>query len=74
MLTSESDTENTVLDIMLSVGFQNKATFNSLFKKMEGMTPTEYKKQHTKEQQKAAALITFFLSVVKLIYLNTIHT
>ncbi|PCK08619.1 MAG: AraC family transcriptional regulator [Alteromonadaceae bacterium] len=44
-LTEANKNGATVLNIMLEVGFQNKATFNSLFKKMEGMTPSKYRKQ-----------------------------
>ncbi|MFA0810677.1 helix-turn-helix domain-containing protein [Microbulbifer epialgicus] len=34
----------TVLEIMLESGFNTKATFNSFFRKVAGMTPTEYRK------------------------------
>ncbi|AWF80474.1 AraC family transcriptional regulator [Microbulbifer sp. A4B17] len=34
----------TVMEIMLSSGFNTKATFNSFFKKIAGMTPTEYRR------------------------------
>ncbi|WKD48204.1 helix-turn-helix domain-containing protein [Microbulbifer spongiae] len=33
----------TVLEIMLAVGFNTKGTFNTLFKKRVGMTPTEFR-------------------------------
>lgn len=37
-----------ILGIATSVGFKNKATFNSNFKKIKGVSPTEYK-QHLKK-------------------------
>lgn len=36
--------QKTVLDIMYEVGFNSKATFNTLFKKKMNMTPSEYRK------------------------------
>ncbi|TVZ39870.1 AraC-like DNA-binding protein [Alteromonadaceae bacterium 2753L.S.0a.02] len=44
LLVSEQRQDATMLDIMYEVGFNSKATFNNFFKKMEGMTPREYKK------------------------------
>lgn len=35
----------TLLGIALETGFNSKSSFNSIFKKAEGMTPSEYKKQ-----------------------------
>lgn len=46
LLTSEELKDTTVLDIMYEVGFNSKATFNGFFKKVEGLTPSEYRKQH----------------------------
>jgi len=34
----------TIIDIMGDSGFNSKATFNTFFKKIEGMTPSEYRK------------------------------
>ncbi|MEW5249176.1 helix-turn-helix domain-containing protein [Microbulbifer sp. 2201CG32-9] len=35
--------EQTILEIMLAVGFNTKGTFNTLFKNRVGMTPTEFR-------------------------------
>ncbi|WP_066963367.1 AraC family transcriptional regulator [Microbulbifer sp. Q7] len=34
----------TVMDVLLDCGFNTKATFNTFFKKLVGMTPTEFRK------------------------------
>ena len=45
ILLSDPTQENkNMLDIMLDAGFNSKATFNTLFKKKVGMTPSEYRK------------------------------
>lgn len=44
MLADTNHSNKTMLDIMLDVGFNSKTTFNSLFKKKAGMTPSEYRK------------------------------
>jgi len=45
MLSSPEHESKNMLDVMLDVGFNSKATFNSLFKKKVGMTPSEYRKK-----------------------------
>jgi AraC-like DNA-binding protein len=43
-LSDQANASKNVLDIMYDVGFRSKTTFNTLFKKKVGMTPTEYRK------------------------------
>src|SRR5690606_2947811 len=45
LLADPANARKTVLDIMYDVGFNSKATFNTLFKKKVNMTPSEYRKQ-----------------------------
>ena len=40
----------TVMDIMLESGFNTKATFNAFFKKLTGMTPSEYRRRNSGEK------------------------
>ena len=44
----------TMLKIMDQAGFNSKATFNTFFKKLVGLTPTQYRKEHSKSDIKAA--------------------
>jgi AraC-like DNA-binding protein len=45
LLVDKNAASQGMLDIMYDVGFRSKTTFNSLFKKKVGMTPTEYRKR-----------------------------
>ncbi|MEZ5039590.1 MAG: helix-turn-helix domain-containing protein [Saprospiraceae bacterium] len=40
------DEKETVLEVMYEVGFNSKSSFNTLFKKRTGLTPTEYKQKY----------------------------
>ncbi|MEM9260801.1 MAG: helix-turn-helix domain-containing protein, partial [Bacteroidota bacterium] len=42
--------ERTLLEIAYAVGFNNKNSFNSAFKKYLGMTPSAYKKKLNQEK------------------------
>ena len=41
----KSSSSSKVLDIALEAGFSSKSTFNTIFKKYKGVTPTEYRQQ-----------------------------
>jgi len=44
MLTSAEHKSTTITDIYLQVGFNSKSVFYTFFKKIEGITPTQYRK------------------------------
>ncbi len=46
LLTRPKDKKITVLEVMYEVGFNSKSSFNTLFKKLTGLTPSEFKKNH----------------------------
>ncbi|MBE0336463.1 AraC family transcriptional regulator [Paenibacillus sp. 23TSA30-6] len=52
-LLEQSDRK--VVDIALEVGFDNLSYFIATFKKWNGMTPSQFRKQHEAEQMLAAA-------------------
>ena len=41
--------KKTVLEVLYETGFNSKSTFNNIFKKMTGMTPTEFRKKNQQE-------------------------
>jgi AraC-like DNA-binding protein len=45
LLRTAPRTQLNVIEIAYSVGFNNKGTFNSVFKKVTGVTPSEFRKQ-----------------------------
>jgi AraC-like DNA-binding protein len=45
LLTNPVDKKVTVLEILYEVGFNSKSSFNTLFKKYTGVTPTEYRRK-----------------------------
>ena len=44
LLTSPEDPKVTILEVLYQVGFNSKSSFNTLFKKYTGLTPTEFRK------------------------------
>jgi AraC-like DNA-binding protein len=46
LFTNPKDKKITVLEVMYEVGFNSKSSFNTIFKKNTGLTPSEYKKNH----------------------------
>ncbi len=45
IMKTSKDPKLTVLEVMYQSGFNSKSSFNSIFRKKAGVTPTEYKKQ-----------------------------
>ena len=45
LLTDNADKKITVLEILYQSGFNSKSSFNTLFKKYTGITPTDFKNQ-----------------------------
>ena len=47
--------EYTILAIALDAGFHSKTSFNRMFKKVTGLTPSQYIKQHSLPNSAAVA-------------------
>jgi AraC-like DNA-binding protein len=45
LLTNPKDKKITVLEVLYAVGFNSKSSFNTLFKKYTGSTPTDFRKK-----------------------------
>jgi AraC-like DNA-binding protein len=45
LLTNPVDEKITVLEVLYAVGFNSKSSFNTLFKKYTGLTPTEFRRR-----------------------------
>jgi AraC-like DNA-binding protein len=46
LLTNPKDRKITILEVLYEVGFNSKSSFNTLFKKYTGLTPSEFKKKN----------------------------
>lgn len=46
LLNNPADKKITVLEVLYEVGFNSKSSFNTLFKKYTGTTPSAFRKQH----------------------------
>jgi AraC-like DNA-binding protein len=47
LLTNPADKKITVLEVLYEVGFNSKSSFNTVFKKQTGLTPSEFKKKNS---------------------------
>jgi AraC-like DNA-binding protein len=45
LLTNPKDRKITILEVLYEVGFNSKSSFNTLFKKYTGLTPSDFKKK-----------------------------
>jgi AraC-like DNA-binding protein len=45
LLTNPKDKKITILEVLYEVGFNSKSSFNTLFKKYTGLTPSEFRKK-----------------------------
>ena len=49
LLSDPNFAETKILSIAFDVGYSNKATFNSAFKKLTGMSPVEFKRNKSRQ-------------------------
>jgi len=47
LLTNPSYKKTTILEVLYKVGFNSKSSFNTLFKKYTGLSPTEFRKKQS---------------------------
>lgn len=52
---ADADDARTILDIALACGFGSKSTFNTVFKRMTGLTPSEYRRSRAIARAEPAA-------------------
>jgi AraC-like DNA-binding protein len=50
LLANKDFEKVTIIEIMAKVGFNSKATFNTFFKKIVGLTPTQFRKEQLKSK------------------------
>ena len=48
LLTNPEDKKITILEVLYKVGFNSKSSFNTLFKKYTGITPTEFRNKQAR--------------------------
>jgi AraC-like DNA-binding protein len=53
LLSVKSKKELNIIDVAYSVGFNNKVSFNTTFKKITGQTPSEFRKENTGKEDAA---------------------
>ena len=51
LLSDETRSKHTILEIAFEAGFTSKSTFNAVFKKEMGPTPSQYRKQSNKSSE-----------------------
>jgi len=51
LLVEHEDPKITVLEILYEVGFNSKSSFNTVFKKNTGLTPSDFKKKYRKQKR-----------------------
>lgn len=56
LLVSEEAKDDTILDIIYKSGFNSQSAFHRFFKRIVGMTPSEFRSQHRKAQALKAGL------------------
>jgi AraC-like DNA-binding protein len=54
LLTNPKDEKITILEVLYEVGFNSKSSFNTLFKKYTGLTPTAFRKKQALEKRTEA--------------------
>jgi AraC-like DNA-binding protein len=51
LFSSDKDPNKTILEVLYAVGFNSKSSFNSAFKRLTGMTPTDYRRNQRLQNQ-----------------------
>jgi AraC-like DNA-binding protein len=51
LLTNPKDDKVTVLEVLYEVGFNSKSSFNTLFKKYTGLTPTAFRQKNSRAKR-----------------------
>jgi AraC-like DNA-binding protein len=51
LLTNPKDDKITILEVLYEVGFNSKSSFNTLFKKYTGLTPTAFRQKNSRAKR-----------------------